>query len=573
MYTKLISVETKARFDTIQAGRNPFPNQSFVIIEDTQQIWTHGIFFNGITVTTGVGTELTATIAGQNYALALSDYYHKKNTDLDLGLYTDNNYTLSYKLKAGVHELIQYMYKGNTNSQTGIHIGTEDDKILINSKSSIVRQYHSGTALASATILDTSNIKYSISNNTLTYNFGAATDSTMYLVRQDIGLAAPSTIQNNQYSRIGGNDSLGWIVANKNGAGSNTYYYLTFSNETEPKVKLKVPIVNNEVAVMTINDTFVGATSSQAGSAGIVPAPPANAGLFLRSNGTWDVPVPDISIASASAAGLIKAVAHAETVTYHDITATEGRFFQLEVDSDGKGFVNVPGGEAALVLGKTANSTTNISSNQSDPYINLIVSGVLQNAIQLKAGTLTTITGSSSKVVTIGNSTQTWKINNTSYNVCTDTALSNIFAPTTAGTSGQILQAAGNNSAPTWINISDLATSIINNDSSSVEFTKAITTDWQDTGISTTSTTVLGTYAIQVKNNSNDIWSGIFSWGEVVSSSTVNEEVLLHSLNTSDADIFIKVVSASGTTHSKLQIAATQSISSTKYTITLRRLC
>lgn len=573
MYTKLISVETKARFDAIQSGANPIPQTSFVLIKDTNQLWTHGIFINGITATTGSGS-LTLTAAGQNYSLALADSYHKKNEDINLGLYTQNTDTLSYVLKAGAHTIAKYEYKGDSNSQTGIHIGTEDDKLLFCTNKSLVRYYRNGNATAYVNILDQGNTKITTSNNIVTYNIGGANnDSYIYYVRQDISGIEPSSNSSNVYSRLGGNDDYGWIVTNKNASSSDKYYYLRFSNESSPKVMLKVPAQNNLVKVMTQNDIFIGSNGSSAGAVGIVPAPPANSGLFLCSDGSWKVPDPNITIASADAAGLIKVAVHSGTVSYNSITSNSGRNYQIEIDSDGKAFVNVPKSVYSLIVGSSSNSTSTISSSQSDPYINFVDSGVVSKSIQLKAGLLTSISSTTEGVITIGNSTQTWTINNINYTVCANNALSSIYAPTVSGDSGDVLVSNGANNAPVWVTLSTLISSIATQEKESYEITKALTTDWVTTGISTSDSTLLGTYVIQIRNTNNDIWSGMFSWGEVASSAVVDEEILLHSLNSGTTDIFIKVVSTASTTHCTLYIAATSSISSTKYNIILRKLC
>ena len=80
--------------------------------------------------------------------------------------------------------------------------------------------------------------------------------------------------------------------------------------------------------------TLVGATSSVAGSAGLVPAPAtADRTKFLKGNGTWDTPTDTTyDIASDSTAGLIK-------TGY--TTSDANRNYAVDVNSSGKAYVHV----------------------------------------------------------------------------------------------------------------------------------------------------------------------------------------------------------------------------------------
>ena len=82
------------------------------------------------------------------------------------------------------------------------------------------------------------------------------------------------------------------------------------------------------------------------------------------------------SIANAGTAGLIKAEPHSTAVILENISDIASRSYQIEVDSNGKAFVNVPwvasqggGGTAVGFDSVSAGNTTISSSVQSDLYI------------------------------------------------------------------------------------------------------------------------------------------------------------------------------------------------------------
>lgn len=285
MYTKLISVATRAIFDAIQGSNNPVPEKSIVIIEDTKQIWTHGVFINGISISNN-SNDIIVTSGETSYNI--STYYHKKQQDIDLGTYLNNvNRTKSYILKAGTHNLIQYTEE-NDNIK-GINIGEGSSKILFNSSNELQRYYLNGTALYTYPILDTSNTSLSLSGNKLSYKFGSTTGD-LYLVRHDTSDTLPENDSVNKFSRIGASNTAGWMVMNVADSGNGDYYALKITNTTNPSLYIKRASASNYVKIISENDTFAGATISNGtitnGTKGIVPAP-TSINTFLKSDGTW----------------------------------------------------------------------------------------------------------------------------------------------------------------------------------------------------------------------------------------------------------------------------------------------
>lgn len=294
MYTKLISVETKAQFELIQQSESPFPRSSIVIIEDTQQIWTHGVFINGVTPTE-VSADVTLNIAGTDYKVALADHFHKKTQNVDLGLHSYTEvaitYPISYSVVASTHTLLYYSEKGSI--YTGVHIGNKTDKVIFDSSQPLYRIYTEGIITRNIPILDGSNVNITPSENTIQYNFASVYSGTIYYAQHDKSSAAPQLNSSLKTTRLGGNSTEGWVVMNTAMAGgSDNYYQIRITNLSSPELFIKPSSYTNFTKVMTINDVFTGGTSQAEGTAGIVPAPPANDSLYLKSDGQWSSVLP-----------------------------------------------------------------------------------------------------------------------------------------------------------------------------------------------------------------------------------------------------------------------------------------
>ena len=130
------------------------------------------------------------------------------------------------------------------------------------------------------------------------------------------------------------------------------------------------------------------------------------------------------------------------------------------------------------------------------------------------------------------------------------------YAPTAAGTSGQVLVSSGG--APGWKDFDEvgLKTGTV---------TQAITTSWANIVTAANMATYCpeaGTYAIQVSGSSIGISSGIFSWN---SSGTTNDEILLHRTGAS-TNIYLRLSSRA------LQIAGSAAVASGSISIKVKRL-
>ena len=292
MYSKLISVETKAQFELIQQGENPFPQSSIVVIEDTRQIWTHGIFINGVTSTAN-NPNVTLRIAGVDYNVALGDYYHKKTQDVDLGLhsYTEGilTYPASYSIVADTHTLLRYSQKADPH--TGVHIGNANDKTIFDSKYPLSRIYQEGAITKNIPIFDSTNVSITVANNTIQYNFAEVYKGTIYYAQHDKSSIAPqnSSVTN---SRLGGNSEEGWIVMNVNDDGTAAnYYQLKLTNLSYPSLYIKGSSYSTFTKLISEHDVFTGPSGSTSGTSGIVPAPTAT-NTFLKGDGTWSPVLP-----------------------------------------------------------------------------------------------------------------------------------------------------------------------------------------------------------------------------------------------------------------------------------------
>ena len=118
--------------------------------------------------------------------------------------------------------------------------------------------------------------------------------------------------------------------------------------------------LNGKAASSHTHNAFTGATSSAAGSTGFVPAPASgNQNKYLRGDGTWQTP-PDTnttySIATASTAGLVKPASVITKPTINSASTTSGRYYHVQMSSDGNMFVNVP----------WTNTTYNLASSSKD---------------------------------------------------------------------------------------------------------------------------------------------------------------------------------------------------------------
>ena len=178
---------------------------------------------------------------------------------------------------------------------------------------------------------------------------GYASNGKNYAVLLDNGkmyVSVPWTDNNTTYSQAT-SDNLGLVKIGYSANGKNYPVAL----DGNGKMYVNVPWTD------TTYSNMGGATSSAAGSAGLVPAPTAGKQTsFLRGDGTWVVPT-----------NTTYAKANTTTLGLVMIGYTEnGKNYPVELDSSGKMYVNVPWTDTNTTYGVVgANGSTGLVKNGS----------------------------------------------------------------------------------------------------------------------------------------------------------------------------------------------------------------
>lgn len=158
----------------------------------------------------------------------------------------------------------------------------------------------------------------------------------------------PWTDNNTTYAQAT-SDKLGLVKIGYSATGKNYPVVLDGSG----KMYVNVPWTDTNTTYANMG----AATSSDAGKAGLVPAPSAGAqGKYLRGDGTWQTP-PNTTYAKAdtSTLGLVM-IGYAEN----------GKNYPVELDGSGKMFVNVPWTDTNTTYSVVgANGTTGLVKNGS----------------------------------------------------------------------------------------------------------------------------------------------------------------------------------------------------------------
>jgi hypothetical protein len=158
----------------------------------------------------------------------------------------------------------------------------------------------------------------------------------------------PWTDNNTTYAQAT-SDKLGLVKIGYSATGKNYPVELDSSG----KMYVNVPWTDTNTTYANMG----AATSSDAGKAGLVPAPSAGAqGKYLRGDGTWQTP-PNTTYAKAntSTLGLVM-IGYAEN----------GKNYPVELDSSGKMYVNVPWTDTNTTYGVVgANGSTGLVKNGS----------------------------------------------------------------------------------------------------------------------------------------------------------------------------------------------------------------
>ena len=188
---------------------------------------------------------------------------------------------------------------------------------------------------------------------------------------------------------------------------SGKYYYVDIiksaDNDSDTgKLVVNIPWKNYS--------NFSGATSSAAGSSGLVPAPSAGKqSSFLRGDGSWaDPPGTEYAMASGTTLGLVKAsqISQPDVVTR---SSDSDRYYYVDVinsgEQSGRLLVNVPWTDtnthysALLVVGGST-GTTNASTSNGSTYLKIVENGSIRKAL-IKGTGSTTVTSDSSANISI----------------------------------------------------------------------------------------------------------------------------------------------------------------------------
>lgn len=254
----------------------------------------------------------------------------------------------------------------NVSGYTAIHIkdGVAYYKNTTYSFSNLRFQQTSGTDLmtynsqATRTILAGSNITFSHSNNILTIS---ATDTTYSAVSKTASGLCPILPNESTTTKFLRQDGTWQVPAYTQ---LPTFYNIVFNNGSsnvltyDPDGSASKTIkagsnisfsVSSNTLTISAQDTWTawkGATSSNNGTAGYMPAPgTANYQKFLRGDGTW-CELNNYSLPKATTSALGGIIVSNALTTAVTLTSANGstadRYYGVQVDKDGKAFVNVP---------------------------------------------------------------------------------------------------------------------------------------------------------------------------------------------------------------------------------------
>ena len=233
--------------------------------------------------------------------------------------------------------------------------------------------------------------------------------------------------------------------------------------------------------------------------------------------------------------------------------STSGRYYGVQMDKDGKVFVNVPW---------TDNDTKYTLPAATSSALGGIKVGYTTSGKNYKVQ----LDGSNNAYVNVPwenttYSTKNLNVNGTDYAIYTSAStLPTVYAPTAAGTAGQILVSNGSG-APSW---QDCGGKV-----KSTTASVAIGTSWgtllSATNLGTLCDSTVGTYAIQIYGPSSIGYSsGVFTWNSANSGDA--NEILLHRTGASTS-IYLRMA-----TDRTLQIAGSAAVSSSTIIIKVKRL-
>lgn len=170
---KLVAIETFARFSALW-DEHKISNLSLYFIQDTGQLYAHGIWLNSVTFGAEANGSIPVTVAGVSYQLASSSHTHQnyleKNSNIDIG---------AYKIVSGQADLFYVNNNKVIVGNSGLPMQLE--------ASTALKTYRDSTEYI---LLDTGNFsveaKYSngvSANNAATIKYGSNSFTIDYIKR------------------------------------------------------------------------------------------------------------------------------------------------------------------------------------------------------------------------------------------------------------------------------------------------------------------------------------------------------------------------------------------------------
>lgn len=379
-----------------------------------------------------------------------------------------------------------------------------------------------------------------------TFSSSASTASTAVTVN------SISTTSNRYYAIE--MDKNGRAFVNVPWTDNDTKYSLPLAaNGTRGGIQIGYSDSGANVAVQLSSEkAYVALTKTAVTSALGYTPPTTNTTYAVADYDTAGLIMPLKSYSVACTFGTTAATT-ATAVTVNAISTTSNRYYAIEMDKNGRAFVNVPWTDSdtkytlpaatSSALGGIKVGYTTSGKNykvQLDSSNNAFVNVPWENTTY---------------------STKNLNVNGTNYAIYTSaTGLATIYGPTGAGTAGQILVSNGSG-APSW---QDCGGKV-----KSTTAAVAIGTSWgtllSATNLGTLCDSTVGTYAIQIYGPSSIGYSsGVFTWNSANSGDA--NEILLHRTGASTS-IYLRMA-----TDRTLQIAGSAAVSSSTITIKVKRL-
>lgn len=379
-----------------------------------------------------------------------------------------------------------------------------------------------------------------------TFGSSASTASTAVTVN------SISTTSNRYYAIE--MDKSGRAFVNVPWTDNDTKYTLPLAaNGTRGGIQIGYSESGVNVAVkLSSEKAYVALTKGAVTSALGYTPPTTNTTYAVADYDTAGLLMPLKSYSVACTFGTTAATT-ATAVTVNAISTTSNRYYAIEMDKNGRAFVNVPWTDSDTkytLPAATSSALGGIKVGYTTSGKNYKVQlDSSNNAYVNVPWTNTTY------------STKNMNVNGTNYAIYTSaSALPTVYGPTSAGTAGRILVSNGSG-APSW---QDCGGKV-----KSTTAAVAITTSWgtllSAANLGTLCDSTVGTYAIQIYGPSSIGYSsGVFTWNSANSGDA--NEILLHRTGASTS-IYLRMA-----TDRTLQIAGSSAVSSSTITIKVKRL-